>query len=134
MAFTILRIMAGTFMLCFHGWPKLMRFTDLSQRFADPLNIGSEMSLLLVIFAEVICSILLITGTAIRFATIPLIITMFVAAFIVHADDPVNKIELPLMYLGIYVCLLIGGAGPYALRFQSFVGKHRVLRWIFDIS
>ena len=134
MSFTILRIMSGVFMLCFHGWPKLMRYADLSQRFSDPLGIGSEMSLILVIFAEVFCSILLITGTAIRFATIPLMITMFVASFIVHADDPIRKIELPLMYLGIYLVLFIGGAGKYALRFRRIASKHPISKWLFDIT
>ena len=82
-------------MLCFHGIPKLQKFDYLSTVFPDPLGVGAYVSLCLVIFAEVFCSILLITGTTVRLASIPLIITMFVASFIIHANDPVSKIELP---------------------------------------
>lgn len=112
----ILRLMAGLFMLCFHGIPKVQKFDYLITVFPDPLGIGAYASLCLVIFAEVFCSILLITGTAIRFATIPLIITMFVASFIIHADDPIANIELPLMYLIIYGSLFISGPGKWAFQ------------------
>jgi len=114
----ILRLMAGLFMLCFHGYPKLQKFDYLITVFPDPLGVGSTASLCLVIFAEVFCSILLITGTTVRLASIPLMITMFVAAFIIHADDPISNIELPLMYLTIYATLFISGPGKWAFQPQ----------------
>ena len=132
MPLTLIRIISGTFMLFFHGLPKLMRYSDLSQRFADPIGLGSEISLFLVIFAEFFCSILLITGTFVRLASIPLIITMFVASFIVHADDPIQKIELPLLYLTIYMSLFLGGAGAYAFRLKSFRSKIPFVQWLLD--
>jgi len=114
----ILRIMVGLFMLCFHGIPKIQKFDYLTTGFPDPLGIGSTASLCLVIFAVVFCSILLITATVVRLASLPLIMTMFVAAFIIHAEDPVSKIELPLMYLTIYATLFISGPGKWAFQPQ----------------
>ena len=125
--------MVGSFMILLHGLPKLLAYGQIAQSFPDPLGIGSQLSLSLVIFAEFFCSILLIMGTGVRFACIPLMITMFVAAFIFHANDPVSKIELPLMYFGVYMAIVIGGAGKYALKFERFTRHHPILRWGFDV-
>ena len=46
-----------------HGWPKLMKFTNSEAiKFADPIGIGSNASLILAVFAEVVCSVLIIIG------------------------------------------------------------------------
>jgi len=131
MSLFILRLMSGVFMLSFHGWPKVQRFSVMASSFPDPIGVGSYVSLCLVIFSEVICSVLLIFGVATRLASIPLIITMFVAAFIFHADDPISKIELPLMYLGLYISLFIGGGGKYTCPIP-FLNKTPLARWLLN--
>jgi len=83
----ILRIGIAVFMLT-HGLPKLSKLLDGNTNFADPIGIGEMPSLLLTIFAEVVCSFLLLIGLASRLSAIPLIATMAVAAFYVHANDP----------------------------------------------
>jgi putative oxidoreductase len=110
-----LRVTTGLLMLVFHGWPKLQNFGDLSGRFPDPLGIGSAASLTLAVFAEFFCSLALILGLATRLAAVPLVITMLVAAFIVHADDPWSRQEFPLLYALGFVALAIGGAGKASL-------------------
>ena len=132
MHLTFLRILTGILMMALHGWPKLQGYSVMSSGFPDPLGIGSQLSLILVIFAEFFCSIMLISGTFIRIASIPLIITMFVAAFIFHVDDPISKIELPLMYLGIYITLFIGGAGKYAFKLPIRSTNRPFTHWLFD--
>jgi putative oxidoreductase len=57
------------------------------------------------------CSILLIFGAATRFAIIPLLITMLVAALIVHSADPFHVKEMALIYLSVFISILIAGAG-----------------------
>ena len=112
----LLRLCFGGAMLYGHGWGKLMKFFgDGPPLFADPLAIGPEMSLYLVVFAEVICAILLMLGLFSRFATIPLIIAMLVAVVAVHIDDPFTKMEKALIYLLSYISLLIMGPGYYSL-------------------
>ena len=69
----------------------------------------------LVVFAEFFCSIALMVGFITRGAVIPLIITMFVAAFVIHGDDPFNKKELALLFLTAYSVILITGPGKYSL-------------------
>jgi putative oxidoreductase len=110
----LLRIAAGGLMLINHGWPKIINFADKADRFADPFGIGSTPSLILVIFAEFFCSSLLVLGLLTRYSLIPLIITMVVAAFVVHAGDPFREIESALFFLISYVALFFTGPGKYS--------------------
>lgn len=110
----ILRLGIGGLMLT-HGYPKLMRLFSGDIKFGDPLGIGGEISFILIVFAEFLCSILIMLGIYTRLAAIPLIIAMATAAFIHHAADPLNVKELALLYLVVYVCLLFTGSGKYAV-------------------
>lgn len=110
----ILRASAGGFMLT-HGIPKLMKLVHGDTSFADPFGIGALPSFILAIFAEVICSTLIILGIGTRLATIPLIITMAVAAFMVHASDPLAVKEMALLYLVLFITILVYGSGKFAL-------------------
>jgi len=113
-ALLLLRITAGPFMLT-HGWGKFLKLIgDERISFADPIGVGETASLVLVVFSEVLCSMLLIFGVATRLAAIPLIITMLVAAFIVHADDGFGRQELPLLYTAIYFMFALVGAGKFS--------------------
>nr|MBS0038437.1 DoxX family protein [Saprospiraceae bacterium] len=110
----IARIGFGGMMLP-HGWPKLTNYAERSSTFADPLGIGSELSLISAVFAEVFCAVLLILGLGSRLVLIPLMFTMFVAGVIHHADDPFSSREKALLYLVAYFLLFITGPGKYSL-------------------
>ncbi len=113
----LVRIAVAAFMLT-HGYPKLMKlFAGGEIRFADPFGFGMTFSLILAVFAEFLCSILIGMGIGTRLATIPLIITMFVAAFIAHGADPFGKKEMALLYLVIYVFLLFTGSGKFSVDY-----------------
>lgn len=116
-----LRLGFGGLMLT-HGIPKLMNYSTLATQFPDPIGMGSQVSLLLAIGAEVGCSLLLILGLFTRLATLPLIITMLVAALIVHGADPFAKKEAALTFLISYVTLLMTGPGRYAL--DAWIAPH----------
>lgn len=111
----ILRIAGGALMLT-HGVGKMEALfgTDPIQ-FPDPIGLGATTSLALAVFAEVLCAVFLIIGFATRFSALNLLITMFVAVFIIHSADPFAKQELPLIYGSIYLVLLIAGAGKFSI-------------------
>jgi len=117
----ILRVLPAMLMLTAHGWPKLIGYADKMNQFFDPIGLGSPVALALAIFAEVGCSILLILGIGTRLAAIPLLITMLVAALLVHAQDPFAKQEFPFLYGIIFLTLIFTGGGSYGLgnRFRS---------------
>ena len=114
-ALLVLRITFAGNMMIAHGVPKLINFSKISNNFPDPLGVGGKLSLILTIFAELFCSALIITGIKTRLATIPIIITMLVASFIIHAGDPWVKQEFPLIYAYGFLAILLLGPGKYAL-------------------
>ena len=115
-ALLLLRFTVGSMMLYSHGWRKLMKFfSDDPIGFADPIGLGMLTSLVLVVFAEVFCSFLLIIGLGTRLATTPLMITMLVAIFIIHWDDPFSKKEFAILYLVPYIVIFLMGPGRYSL-------------------
>jgi len=111
----VLRIGFGGFMLT-HGIPKLMKlFAGGEIQFADPIGLGATASLVLTVFAEVICAAMILVGFKTKWATVPLIITMIVAAFIVHGADPFGKKEFALLYAVGYLAIGMIGAGKYSV-------------------
>jgi|SRR5690606_20357493 len=116
----ILRLGFGFLMISNHGYRKLDRLLDGTSNFGDPIGIGSMPSLLLVIFAEVVCSALVMLGLFTRLAVIPLIITMVVAVFIANADKPILNNEMGLLYLTTFITLLSAGPGKYSLDNRLF--------------
>ena len=110
----IVRVVFGV-MLINHGLDKWANYQELSAVFPDPLGIGSPLSLGLAIFGELACSMAFIIGFLYRLAMIPMIFTMCVAFFIVHADDPFAVKALAFVYLVVFVLMYIVGPGKFAV-------------------
>jgi putative oxidoreductase len=122
----LLRLTIGIFMLT-HGSGKFVKLVmEDPVIFSDPLGVGIRTSLSLAVFAEVICSILIILGLATRLAPIPIIVTMLVAIFIVHMNDPFRKKELPGLYSVLCLSVAIAGAGKYSIDYYIFNRRRRV--------
>lgn len=113
----IFRISINSFMLFGHGLGKLQKLmSGVEIKFLDPFGIGAKVSFSLAVFAEFFAAALLILGLFTRLSSLSLIITMAVAAFIAHADDPFLKQEKALMYLASYILLFFIGPGKYSLQ------------------
>lgn len=111
----LLRVSIAAFMIT-HGWPKLSKLLAGGEiQFGDPIGLGPALSLVLAVFAEVVCSILIGIGLGTRLATLPLMFTMLVAAFIAHGPDPFGRKEAALLYFLIYLTLFVTGSGKYSL-------------------
>jgi len=118
-----LRLLAGGLMLFAHGLPKLLKWPVLSGKFFDFLGIGPAPSLALALFAEVGCSLLIMFGAYTRYATVPLLVTMFVAAFVVNGAAPWADKELAVVYAVVFAALLIGGPGRYSVDAMFLRGR-----------
>ncbi len=139
----ILRLAAGGMMIP-HGWQKLNMIMDgNADKFGDPIGLGTTLSAYLATGAEFFAAILIVIGLLTRFAAVPLLITMLVAAFIVHGglasaaqealantdESAVDRIkelteevvkqkrsmELPMLYAATYLVLLFTGPGAISL-------------------
>ncbi|MDQ0594419.1 putative oxidoreductase [Chryseobacterium ginsenosidimutans] len=114
----IVRVFIGFAMLS-HGFPKLQMLLEGGKiEFFDFLGLGPQITLGLTVFAEFVCSILLILGLFSRIALGFLIFTMVIAGFVVHGADPFTKQEMSLVYLSVYLLLIVFGAGKYSVDYM----------------
>lgn len=124
LALLILRLWVGLTMLINHGVGKLKDFGHLSGDFPDPFHVGHPGSLVLVVFAEVVASLLLVMGLTTRFAALVLVINMAVAFFTAHKGSlsGSHSGELAFIYLATYVTLLFAGPGRMSMDKSLFGG------------
>lgn len=119
LAALLLRLIFGG-MFIYHGYPKLAGYNEMLAMFGDPIGIGSELSLILVIFAEFFCGILIVLGLFTRFAVVFTFVTMLVAYFVAHANDEFMKKMLPFVYIWLCAVIFILGSGRYSLDYLLF--------------
>ena len=110
----ILRVSFGLLMAG-HGLGKVQDLFAGKTGFPDPLGIGSVPSLVLAAFGEFVCALAVAVGFKTRWAAIPVVITMLVAAFIFHAGDGWAKQEFPLLYACGFLALVFTGGGKHSL-------------------
>ena len=109
-----------------HGVPKLLKFFGSEEIvFGDPLGLGQVTTFSLAVFAEFVCAVLVLIGLGTRLAVIPIMITMAVAALIVHASDGFGRQELPLLYLFGFLLLFFTGSGKYSLDHYFLLSKRK---------
>jgi putative oxidoreductase len=106
-----LRVVFAGGMLLGHGIPKIQSWSERAATFPDPMGVGHEVSLGLVIFAECFAAGLVLIGGLTRLALLPLIINMAVAVFVIHGADAYSVKELAVVYLAAYTALFFVGPG-----------------------
>ncbi len=114
----ILRVALGFSMLLLHGRGKMLGFAATAEKMNGLLGLPGNVNAGLAVFAEVVCSALLIAGLFTRFAALMLAITMGVAFFVQHKSNLVagpGSGELAMVYLIAYVTLLFTGAGKISV-------------------
>ncbi|MDX5321284.1 MAG: DoxX family protein [Bacteroidota bacterium] len=112
----VYRLLIGFGMIYGHGWPKLMRlFSGQEIKFYDFLGIGPEISLGLAVFAECLMAAFVMLGLWSRWASVPVIFTMLVAALGANWNDGFQGMEKALMYAVMFAVVLVWGPGKYAL-------------------
>ncbi|HBJ88115.1 MAG TPA: DoxX family protein [Verrucomicrobiales bacterium] len=114
----ILRVALGFSMLLLHGRGKMLNFSATAETMNGLLGLPGNVNAGLAIFAEVVCSALLIAGLFTRFAALMLAATMGVAFFVQHKSNLVagpGSGELAMVYLIAYVTLLFTGGGKFAV-------------------
>lgn len=109
----VLRLLFGLLLMT-HGFYKLEHFETVVQTFPSFLGLGSKFSLILVLFAELVCAMSFVIGFLFRPTLLPIIITMLVAFLWVHHASIIDG-ELSFIYLSIYVLLFITGPGLYSI-------------------
>lgn len=101
-----------------HGLPKLLGFAAKSQTFGSFLPLPSPVSLGLAIFGELVCAALLVVGLGTRWAALPALFTMLVAAFGAHRSDPFGDGERALLFAIAFAAIGLLGPGPWSIDGQ----------------
>ena len=116
----ILRVVLGL-LVASHGYTKLIKFSSLRYRFMNFMHLGSTISLSLVIFAELFCSIFLILGLFTRLASVFIIVTMFVVVFVASHGVIFDQGERGAIYLASAIMILL--CGPGKISIDGMIGK-----------
>ena len=118
-ALLVLRVFMGvTFVI--YASKKIESFDKYVALFSDKLDLPFPLlNLYLVIGVEGIGGLLLIAGFLTRVVTIPLIITMISAFFLINLGNGFAAssfgVEVPLAYISVLIVLFSFGAGKYSL-------------------
>lgn len=125
MAICVARLWFGLTMLLTHGLEKLAHFNTIVGAFPDPIGLGQQTTLTLVVFAEVFAALFLVVGFCTRLAALVLVIDMFVAYLMVHKAEIGGQGggELAFLYLAGFVFLLMTGGGLFSLD-TVFFGRN----------
>lgn len=122
-ALLIIRLAFGGMMLT-HGIPKLgMLLSGEPVQFLPLFGLSAGLSLTLAAAAEAGGAILLIAGFGTRLAAIPMAFTMLIAAFVVHANDPLATKELAILYLVAFTSLIFAGSGRFSI--DRFINQRK---------
>jgi putative oxidoreductase len=116
-----LRLTFGLLLLIDHGLGKITHFSNLEYSFYDFFHIGHRWSLVLCIFAEVFCSVLLVLGLFTRFAALVLVVNFAVASSLALKGQPLAGHESALTYLAAFFALLL--TGPGRISVDGMMGK-----------
>lgn len=120
-ALLVQRVATGLLLLIGHGLPKISGFHELAVSFYDPLRIGHRLSLILVIMAELFCSMFIILGLFTRIAALIIVINLSVAVFVYHHGMPLKNVELGAIFLTSAFTILI--LGPGRVSVDGMMGK-----------
>lgn len=116
LAILLLRILFGV-LFTYYGYAKLIGFDQIVPMFKDYTGLGVKTSLALVVIAEFGGGIFVLVGLGTRVACVLIFITMCVAYFVAHANDPFDVKQLALVYLILSVVIFILGSGKYSLAY-----------------
>lgn len=110
----LFHVFAGLMMLPF-GLGKIENFdTYKIDFFGDPIGIGMVPSLVLTIFAQVVCTFALTVGFFSRSTVFILAFNMLIVAKF-HWHNDFTTLSLPLLFLGIYCMLTLWEGGKYSI-------------------
>lgn len=117
-----LRLFFGL-MLMMHGLDKLYNYTSLNFSFPDPMGMGSQITLLFAIFAELVCSFAFIFGVLYRISMLPMIAIVAVAFLHIHEASIIQG-ELAFIYLMVFIMMYISGPGQYSVDAKIYEYIH----------
>jgi putative oxidoreductase len=94
------------------------------QNIEDPFHLGANLTLMLAIFAEVVCPLLIVAGLLVRLACLPILFLLWVSMLIVHPQWTLFEGQFGWLLLIVFTSIFIAGPGRLALNVR-FAGALR---------
>lgn len=120
----ILRIFMGGFMAYLHGYSKLQKWDLIQSDFVEPFGMPAWFAAGFTIFTELFCCAMIVAGFFTRINALLIMITMAVAAFNIHAGDPLEDREGSITYLAAFTAIFLLGPGKFSLDHFIFAKKN----------
>ncbi len=115
LSLTLLRLFTGLSVALAHGIKKVPPSSGFIERTAELGFPMPELFAYMAGLSELAGGLLLAFGLFTRPAAFLIAATMFVAAFINHADDPFGTAEKAYLYLALSLLFMILGSGRFSL-------------------
>ena len=125
-----LRLFVGIMLIQF-GVRQLTYFHEIKSIFPSVLGMDSELSLIVLISIEIICSLFIMMGFLTRLMSVAPLVVMMVAEYYILSDftqqasymlNWQQQGYLPVMFCGIYFFLLLVGPGKISIDY--FLSLH----------
>ena len=110
-----LRLAGCILLLCVHGLPKLLHFSEQLKQIEDPFGMGAIPTLSCAVFAEVVCPIAMILGWFTRLAALPVIFLLLVAMLVVHADWSFAQGQFGWLLIIVFGTIALAGPGRFTV-------------------
>lgn len=117
----VIRLGVGIILFLNHGWMKIEGFSAMKDRFSDPIHIGPTATLVVAIFAEVVCALFLVLGLMTRFISFILVLHFLTIIFLVHHAESLKSVEMAIFYLILSLTLMLCGPGKWSI--DRLIGK-----------
>ncbi len=121
----LLRLWTGLALFLGYGLIKVTDFAGQVEIRDGFMGMPGELAAGLLVFAEVVCALLVAAGALTRLSAIPIVITMVIAAFVGLAGEDFAT-RVPALYFGVAsLALVLTGPGRFSVdslidrRFRS---------------
>lgn len=119
-----LRLFVGIMLMQF-GIRQINHFNEICNYFPSVMGMGSDASLIVLIFIEIGCSLFIMFGFLTRLMSVPPVIAMIIAEhYLLHETSSAPYLisweqpgYLPFMFLGIYAFILLVGPGKISVDY-----------------
>ena len=100
-----------------HGCGKFMKMMQGDIWGLTHLFFNAEITMALVIFAELFCAFFVLIGFGTRIFSIPVMYNFIIAITVVHAADRFEDMEKAVLFLIVFTTFFILGPGKYSVDY-----------------
>ncbi|MEG1982495.1 MAG: DoxX family protein [Alistipes sp.] len=115
-AILYLRLFIGGIILL-HNVGKMQDYNEIINAYPSFLSFSSAFIFVLITLLEVIIAIALIIGIHVRLTSSIMAMGLFASIIYILSKNGVATAELPFVYMGIAITLILSGAGIFSLDF-----------------